>query len=45
MNDFRQKFEHYRKLIKQEEISLIDIKIVNFVGLLKHFTYPARAFT
>ncbi|MCK4642063.1 type I glutamate--ammonia ligase [bacterium] len=45
MNDFRQKFEHYRKLIKQEEICLIDIKIVNFVGLLKHFTYPARAFT
>ena len=39
-----EKFSYFKKLIADEDIKFIDIKVVNFIGLLKHFTYPISKF-
>ncbi|MCD6579078.1 type I glutamate--ammonia ligase [bacterium] len=44
MNSFAEKFKYYKDEIKKKKIEFIDIKVVNFFGLLKHFTYPVRVF-
>jgi glutamine synthetase len=39
-----EKFSYFKKLITDDDIKFIDIKVVNFIGLLKHFTYPISKF-